>query len=200
MRVSQADYRSVRVQTAGLTLLLRYCLYQDDEERLPESITCEGNSVVAYFLASTIRDSLGETPHGFYVDRRWKILREGRFALPFTLDLPRAAPFLFPGAAAGGQPPASPLYVAESHSAYPNGLYVFSEPEGLAVFCDPEPEPDERGSIGLWSQRETEHGALRLEVRYPDTTRPAARLPRSARRSRRRAQATLPCLVSALTG
>lgn len=202
MRVSQADYRSVRVQTAGLTLFLRYCLYQDDEERLPESITCDGNTVVAYFLASTIRDSLGETPQGFYVDRRWKILREGRFALPFTLDLPRAAPFLFPGALAGGQPPASPQYVAESRLAYPNGLYVFSEPEGLAVFCDPEREPDEQGSIALWSHREAEHGALRLEVRYPDATRPAAhsarlpRLPRSTRRARRGAVAPLPCLVS----
>jgi len=195
MLVSQADYRTVRVQTASLTLLLRYALYQDDEERLPESISCDGRSVVAYFLASTIRDVIGETPYGFYVNRQWKIVRDGRFALPFILDLPGPAPFLFPGAASGSRPPAAPLRVGETRSAYPNGLYVFSAPEGLAVFSDPEAQPAEQGSVSLWSLRDTEHPALRLELRYPDATRPGHRAPH---RRRRRPPATppLPCLVS----
>lgn len=196
MRVFQADYRTVRVETAGLSLLLRYCLYQDDEERLPESISCQGNAVVAYFLASTIRDLIGETPQGFYVHRRWKILREGCFALPFCLELPVSAPFLFPGAAADTRPPASPRHVGEDRSAYPNGLYLFSTPAGLAVFSDPEPEAAEKGSVAIWSLQEVGRAGVRLQVRYPDATRAPQRPPRRRRRGPARAS-TLPCLPSA---
>ncbi len=86
MRITQADFRTVRIVAGGLTVLLRYSLYQDGDERLPESIACRGDQVTAYFLASTIRDFIAPERHGLSIQRSWTVLQEGRVGLSFCLE------------------------------------------------------------------------------------------------------------------
>ena len=88
MRIAQADFRSVQIEKGSTRFRLRYSLYQDGEIRYPESITCQGDTVVAYFLTSTIRDYAAENAHGLSVERHWKIVPGGTFGLNFCLEFP----------------------------------------------------------------------------------------------------------------
>jgi len=91
MRISQANLRTVKIEKHSISCRLLYSLLQDGEIRYPESITCRGDTVVAYFLTSTIRDYIADTGYGFFIERHWNIVPEGSFGLSFCLDFPRPA-------------------------------------------------------------------------------------------------------------
>ncbi len=169
MQISQADFRTVRIIRGAASFLLRYSLYQDGEERLPESIVCRGDTVVAYFLTSTIRDFILSEHSGFSVQRSWKIVPEGAFALSFCLDILDAAeiPCLFPGIYAAQTIPQQPFLASGVRTAYANALYLFSEPESILIFSDPPRSAMETGSIELKRHSIEEETLLRTEVRIP---------------------------------
>jgi hypothetical protein len=186
MRIAQADFRSVQIEKGSTCFRLRYSLFQDGEIRYPESITCQGDTVVAYFLTSTIRDYLAENARGLSVERHWKIVPEGSFGLNFCLEFP-ANPemtYLFPGLSAGpiGE---SGCLAAGDRSAYANGVYLFRDPESVCLFCDPARRPEEAGSIELQPLPGQEsEGFLRAEIRVPAApavaASPAAHFPAAA--------------------
>jgi hypothetical protein len=170
MRISQADFRTVQIDKGSVSCRVRYSLYQDGEFRYPESITCRGETVVAYFLTSTIRDYIAETAHGFAIDRHWRIAPEGSFSLNFYLEFPADSEtaYLFPGLKSSASVPDSGYLAPGDRTAYANGLYLFGEPESVLIFSDPARCPEETGSIELrHGQSEDDQGRIRTEVRVP---------------------------------
>jgi len=194
MLVSQADFRTVKIEKGPLAFLLRYSLYQNGEERLPESITCRGDTVVAYFLTFTIRDYIAERPDGFAVERNWKIIPEGAFALSFCLDFPSAAevPYLFPGLHAGMAVSKQPILAPGARTACANGLYLFSDPESFLIFSDPPRTEEEAGSVALKHMDIEEESYLRIEVLIPG----AAPLDNNPAKRSRRAEFSQACFQS----
>ena len=174
MQITQADFRTVHIRKDGLSFFLRYNLYQDGEERFPESINCREDSVVAYFLTSTIRDFIRETAWGFSVERSWKIVPEGQFALTFCLDLPEPAAYslLLPAAAAssGAELPARGLAAAGQDTAIPNGAYLLGATRSVLVFSDPLPGAPGPGSVSGRCVTADEEWMLRTEIRLPGLT------------------------------
>jgi len=196
MQVAQADFRTVHIRKDDLSFFLRYNLYQDGEERFPESINCREDTVVAYFLTSTIRDYLRETAWGFAVERSWAIVPEGQFALSFCIDLPEPAPFslLLPAASAasGAALPPAGLAASGQDTAVPNGAYILGDTRSVLVFADPLPEVPGPGSVRGHRALVDEEPMLRTEIRLPGLTEeePEAGLltARASRPSRRRTQ------------
>jgi hypothetical protein len=189
MQITQADFRTVRIRKEGLSFFLRYSLYQDGEERFPESINCREDTVVAYFLTSTIRDFLRETTWGFAVERSWKIVPEGQFALSFCLDLPAAAAstMLLPAAAAAGEVTPEGLRATGWNTAYPNGLYLFLGPRSVLVFSDPLAGALGPGFVRGYRAVIDEEAVIRTEIRVPgegDSAEPS----RASRSGRGRVQ------------
>jgi hypothetical protein len=181
MRIAQADFRSVQIEKGSTRFRLRYSLYQDGEIRYPESITCQGDTVVAYFLTSTIRDYAAENAHGLSVERHWKIVPGGTFGLNFCLEFPTdpEMTYLFPGLSAGPIGESGCLATGD-RSAYANGVYLFRNPESVCLFCDPARRPEEAGSIELQPLAgEEREGFLRAEIRVPAAS-PAAASPAAA--------------------
>jgi hypothetical protein len=169
MRIKQADFRTIEIEKRSISYRLRYSLYQDGDIRYPESISCRGDTVVAYFLTSTIRDFLNETVHGFCIERHWTIVPEGSFGLSFYLEVPcdPGTAYLFPGVQAGRPVPASIEPVAGELTCYPNGLFLFTKPEAVLVFSDPPTSTGESGSIAVQRPRDEETDSVRIEVRIP---------------------------------
>jgi hypothetical protein len=195
MQIHQADFRTVLIRKGGLAFYLRYSLYQDGEERFPESINCREDTTVAYFLTSTIRDFLRETPWGFAVERTWSIVPEGQFALSFCVDLPdnAAHPLLLPGVAAASETTAEGMWASGWDTALPNAAYVSTGNQGVLVFSDPvllvPPGPQAAagalgpGCVSVQRVVVDEETVVRTEIRVPDPHVPA--LPASRRSSRR---------------
>ena len=174
MRITQADFRTVRIAADGLTVLLRYSLYQNGDERLPESITCRGDQVIAYFLTSTIRDFIAPGEGGFAIQRNWAVLQEGRVGLSFCLEFPEltGAAYLLPGAARGQSAPRQVEPADGALTALPNAVYLLASNRSVLVFTDPPRSELERGSVELRRLVEEEEPLVRVEVRYPP--RPSA--------------------------
>jgi hypothetical protein len=170
MRISQADFRTIQIAKGSVSCRLRYNLYQDGEIRYPESISCRADTVVAYFLTSTIRDFIAETAHGFCIERHWNIVPEGSYGLSFCVEFPAEAKmaYLFPGLHAGRSDPETSYLAAGERTCYANGLYLFRDPESVLIFSDPPASIREAGSIELQYLR-NEEGAdtLRAELRVP---------------------------------
>ncbi|UCF98578.1 MAG: hypothetical protein JSV89_03345 [Spirochaetaceae bacterium] len=170
MRIVQADFRTVTIEKGTISCRLRYSLYQDGEIRYPESISCRGDTVVAYFLTSTIRDYIAENGHGFCIERHWNIVPEGNFGLSFCLEFPADAEmtYLFPGLNAGRVVPQTSHLAPGDRTCYANGLFLFREPESVLIFSDPTASLGEVGSIEL---RRLEYGGdadfVRVELRVP---------------------------------
>ena len=139
MRITQEDFRTVRIAADGLTVLVRYSLYQNGDERLPESIACREEQVIAYFLTSTIRDFISRQEGGFAIQRTWTVLQEGRFGLSFCLEFPEltGASYLFPGVARGDAAPLLAEPVDGSLTALPGAVYLLSGRRSAVVFADP---------------------------------------------------------------
>ena len=169
MRITQEDFRTVRIDADGLTALLRYSLYQNGDERLPESIACRDEQVVAYFLTSTIRDFISRQEGGFSVQRTWTVLQEGRFGLSFCLEFPEltGASYLFPGVARGDAAPLQPEPTDGSLTALPGAVYLLSGRRSALVFADPPRSPLDRGSVEVSRLAEEEVPRVRVELRYP---------------------------------
>jgi hypothetical protein len=169
MRITQADYRTVRIAAGGLTVLLRYSLYQDGDERLPESIACRGDQVTAYFLASTIRDFIAPERHGLSIQRSWTVLQEGRVGLSFCLEFPEltGAAWLLPGVARGESVPLEAEPADGSLTALPAGLYLLAGRASVLVFADP-PAAERRGSsVELARLVQEEEPLVRVELHRP---------------------------------
>jgi hypothetical protein len=187
MQITQTDLRSVRITRGPLSLLLRYSLYQDGEERLPESINCSGDTAVAYFLTSTIRDFFTETAGGFTIERSWKIVPRGSFAVSFCLDFEGVpVPYLFPGQAAGEAPPRAGLRVLGDRTAYPNALYLFLRPHALLLFTDGGTSPGQWASLELRPLVIEEEPVMRAELRFPSGEEPLSAPARPSLPGRRR--------------
>jgi hypothetical protein len=187
MQITQADARTVRIEKEGVTVLLRYSLYQNQDERLPESITCRGEQTVAYFLTATIRDSLSDTREGFSVVRRWAVIPEGDLSLSFCLDFPQlfSASYLIPGVEGGDSAPKEGRPVDGSLAAWPNALCLFADRRAVLIFSDPPRSPLDRGSVELARLVQEEERLLRVTVRFPSqASRPAAGKPDRRARSR----------------
>jgi hypothetical protein len=175
MQITQADARTVRIEKEGVTALLRYSLYQNQDERLPESITCRGEQTVAYFLTATIRDSLLDTRDGFSVVRRWVVIPEGELALSFCLDFPQlfSASYLIPGIEAADTAPKEGQPVDGSLASWPNALCLFADRRAVLIFSDPPLGPLDRGSVELARMEQEEERFLRVTVRFPPRGSPA---------------------------
>jgi hypothetical protein len=169
MRIKQADFRTIQIEKRSFSYRLRYSLYQGGDIRYPESITCRGDTVVAYFLTSTIRDFISETAHGFCIERHWTIVPEGIFGLSFYLEIPcdPGTAYLFPGVQAGRSVPACIEPVAGERTCYPNGLFLFTKPDAVLIFSDPPISNNEAGSIAVLRPREEETDSVRIEIRIP---------------------------------
>jgi len=169
MRITQADFRTVRIAADGLTVLLRYSLYQNGDERLPESITCRGDQVIAYFLTSTIRDFIAPGEGGFAIQRNWAVLQEGRVGLSFCLEFPEltGAAYLLPGVARGQSAPRQVEAADGALTALPNAVYLLASNRSVLVFSDPPRGELERGSVELRRLVEEEEPLVRVEVRCP---------------------------------
>jgi hypothetical protein len=188
MRIKQADFRTVQIEKLSLSCRLRYSLYQDGEIRYPESITCRGDTIVAYFLTSTIRDFVAETPHGFCIERHWNIVPEGSFGLSFCLELPTdpEMAYLFPGVRSGRPVPRSGELFPGERTCYANGLFLFRKPESLLIFSDPPASPEGAGSIEVRRlQYENEADFARAEIRVPAAVKPPEKETRKGREERR---------------
>jgi hypothetical protein len=169
MRISQANIRTVKIEKNTISCRLHYSLLQDGEIRYPESITCRGDTIVAYFLTSTIRDYIADTAHGFCIERHWKIVPEGSIGLSFCLDFPMdsVVAFLLPGLGAG-RPISEEGYLAPGQrTAFANALYLFSHPESVLIFSDPAGSMKESGSIELKRLHDDDETFLRAEIRVP---------------------------------
>jgi hypothetical protein len=192
MQITQADARTVRIEKEGVTALLRYSLYQNQDERLPESITCRGEQTVAYFLTATIRDSLLDTRDGFAVVRRWVVIPEGELALSFCLDFPQlfSASYLIPGVEGADAAPREGQPVDGSLASWPNALCLFADRRAVLIFSDPPLTALDRGSVELARMEQEEERILRVTVRFPPGGIPAAS-GKPERRARSQAQALL---------
>jgi hypothetical protein len=167
MRITQADFRTVRIAAGGLTVLLRYSLYLDGDERLPESITCRGDQVTAYFLTSTIRDSILPEENGFAIRRSWTVLQECRVAPGFCLEFPQltGASWLLPGVARGESVPLQAEPADGALTALPGAVYLLAGKTSVLVFADPS--RDQHGSVELSRLVEEEEPRVRVELRFP---------------------------------
>ena len=192
MQITQADARTVRIEKEGVTALLRYSLYQNQDERLPESITCRGEQTVAYFLTATIRDSLLDTRDGFAVVRRWVVIPEGELALSFCLDFPQlySASYLIPGVEGAEAAPKEGQPVDGSLASWPNALCLFADRRAVLIFSDPPLTALDRGSVELARMEQEEERILRVTVRFPPRASPALS-GKPERRARSQAQALL---------
>lgn len=181
MQITQADFRTVRLQVNGVTVLLRCSLEHNGDERLPESIACREAQSVAYFLTATIRDYFRASEDGLTIQRTWSVLQEGRLGLSFCLDFQglTGASCLIPGAACGEARQAGPA--AGELSALPNALYLIGETRSVALFTDPPRTAAERGSVELARLTVDDEPYLRVEIRFP----PRLSLPRPPRRGKR---------------
>jgi hypothetical protein len=170
MRITQADFRTIRVEKLSIPFRLRYSLYQDGEMRYPESITCRGDTAVAYFLTSTIRDFIADTAYGFCIERYWNIVPEGNFGLSFCLEIPidSEVTYLFPGVAVGQPVPQSMQRYPGERTCYANGLYLMGKTESVLIFSDPAASRGETGSIEVQRlQEDGETDYARIELRVP---------------------------------
>jgi hypothetical protein len=169
MRILQANLRTVEIEKHSISCRLRYSLFQDGEIRHPESITCRGDTVVAYFLTSTIRDYIADTAYGFCIERHWKIVPEGSFGLNFCLDFPvdTDVAYLFPGRRAGRPISDEGYLVSGQRTTYANALYLFKVPESVLIFSDPARSRQESGSIELRRLHNDDKIFLHAEVRVP---------------------------------
>ncbi|MBA7628817.1 hypothetical protein ES703_36313 [subsurface metagenome] len=187
MRIAQSDLRTVRIEKDALRFYIRYSLRWNGRQRLPESITTAGNNVAAYFLTSTIRDSILETPWGIAVERNWLVVPAGEFTLSFCLDFPDliSAPYYFPCITAG--PPASQADLMQSASppssapcinkkqiriwgektSYPCSLFLYAEPCSVMIFTDPPKDRDDSGIIGIGKRQLEDESYLRVELFFP---------------------------------
>jgi len=189
MRITQVDFRTVQIEKHPTRCRLRYNLYQEGEIRYPESITCRADTVVAYFLTSTIRDFITETAHGFHVDRHWNIIPEGSFGLSFRLEFPADAKisYLFPGLSTGDSVPPEGHRVSGRTTSYANGLYLFGKPESTLIFTDTPRSPTEAGSIEVKPEQGPEDQPLvGVEVRIPSASPELP--PKKSRKKNARAQ------------
>jgi len=188
MRITQADFRTVRIAVGGLTVLLRYSLYQDGEERLPESIACRGDQVTAYFLASTIRDFIAPERYGLSIQRSWTVLQEGRVGLSFCLEFPEltGAAWLLPGVARGESVPLQAEPADGSLTALPAGLYLLAGKASVLLFADPPAGARQGSSVELARLVQEEEPLVRVELH-----RPPRAVAAPGRRSAPRAQAAL---------
>ena len=168
MRISQADLRTIEIEKHSISCRLRYSLFQDGEIRYPESITCRGDTVVAYFLTSTIRDYIADTAYGFCIERHWRIVPKGSFGLSFCLDFPvdTDVAYLFPGLRAGRPISDEGYLVPGRRTTYANALYLFKVPESVLIFSDPARSREESGSIEL-KRLHNDETFLRAEMRVP---------------------------------
>ena len=169
MRISQANLRTVNIEKHSISCRLLYKLFQDGEIRYPESITCRGDTVVAYFLTSTIRDYIADTGYGFCIERHWNIVPEGNFGLSFCLDFPVGTDvaYLFPGLRAGC-PITDEGYLASGRrTTFANALFLFKVPESVLIFSDPARSREESGSIGLMRLQNDDGTFLRAETWVP---------------------------------
>jgi hypothetical protein len=187
MRITQADFRTVHIVSGGLSVLLRYSLYQNLDERLPESITCRGDQVTAYFLTSTIRDFIAEEEHGLSIQRSWNVLQEGRVGLSFCLEFPglTGAAWLLPGVARGESVPLQAEPADGALTAMPGALYLLAGRSSVLVFTDPPPGGRLRDSVELARLVEEEEPRVRVELHRP---------PRVGAGAGRKAKASLPAL------
>jgi hypothetical protein len=188
MRVTQTDFRTIQVEKLSKSFRLRYSLYQNGEMRYPESITCRGDTVVAYFLTSTIRDFIAETAHGFCIERHWNIVPEGIFGLSFCLEIPidSEAAYMFPGVTIGQPVPQSVERCTGEQTCYANGLFLIGKQESVLIFSDPAASPGETGSIEVQRlQDDGETYVARTELRIPAAGEP------SQKEARKRRQETL---------
>jgi hypothetical protein len=170
MHVTQADFRTIQIEKPSLSLKLRYSLYQDGEMRYPESITCRGDTVVAYFLTSTVRDFIAETAHGFSIERHWNIIPEGSFGLSFCLEMPVGSDvtYLFPGVAIGQPVPRSVTRNRGEQTCFANGLFLLGKQDSVFVFSDPAASAEETGSIEIQCVQQDEAADFaRIELRVP---------------------------------
>jgi hypothetical protein len=169
MRITQADFRTVRIVADGLSVLLRYSLYQNGDERLPESITCRGDQVIAYFLTSTIRDFIAAEEHGLSVQRSWNVLQEGRVSLSFCLEFPEltGAAWLLPGVARGESVPLQAEPADGALTALPGAVYLLAGKTSVLVFADPPPGGQLRDSVELSRLVEEEEPLVRVELHRP---------------------------------
>ena len=172
MRITQADFRTVRIVAGGLTVLLRYSLYQNGDERLPESITCRDDQVTAYFLTSTIRDFIAIEPHGLSIQRSWTVLQEGRVGLSFCLEFPEltGAAWLLPGVARGESVPRQAEPADGALTALPGAVYLLAGKASVLVFADPSGGGQLRDSVELARLVEEEEPLVRVELRRPPRT------------------------------
>jgi hypothetical protein len=169
MQISQADARTVRIEKEGITALLRYSLFQNQDERLPESITCRGEQTVAYFLTATIRDSIVDVRGGFSVSRHWAVIPAGELALSFCLDFPQlySAPYLLPGVERSDSAPKEGRPVDGSLTSLPNALCLFADRLAVLVFSDPPLTPLGLGSVQLNRIAQDDERLLRVTIRFP---------------------------------
>jgi len=184
MRIKQADFRTIQIEKLSISFRLRYSLFQDGEIRYPESITCRGDTAVAYFLTSTIRDFIAETAHGFYIERHWNIVPEGSFGLSFCLEVPSQPEmaYLFPGINIGQTVPQSGELLTGERTCYANGLFLFRKPESVLIFSDPAASPEEVGSIEVKHlQHDEETAFARTELRVPSAVKPPEKATRRGR-------------------
>jgi len=170
MRIKQADFRTIQIDKLSISFRLRYSLYQDGEMRYPESIACRGDTAVAYFLTSTIRDFIAETAHGFYIERHWNIVPEGNFGLSVCLEIPvdSEVAYLLPGVNIGQPIPQSIRRSPGERTCYANGLFLIGKPESALIFTDPAASPKEGGSVELQRlHHDEERECARIELRIP---------------------------------
>ncbi len=172
MRITQADFRTVRILADGLSVLLRYSLYQNNDERLPESIACRGDQVTAYFLTSTIRDFIAAEEHGLSIQRSWNVLQEGRVGLSFCLEFPEltGAAWLLPGVARGESVPLQAEPADGALTALPGAVYLLAGKASVLVFADPPPGGLLRDSVELARRVEEEEPLVRVELHRPPRT------------------------------
>ena len=170
MRITQSDFRSVRIEKSSLIFFIRYSLYWSGQKRLPESTVSHEDHVIAYFLTSKIRDCILETESGLSIERSWSVLQEGEITLSFCLDFPFiSAPYLFPCIDSGTYVGKETIHVSGEQTVYPCSLFLYSEPDPVLIFSDPPKTKAQSGSIGMKRILREEEPFLRVELHFtPD--------------------------------
>ncbi len=196
MRITQADFRTVRVLSDGLSVLLRYSLYQNGDERLPESIACRGEQVTAYFLTSTIRDFIAAEDYGLSIQRSWNVLQEGEVGLSFCLEFPEltGATWLLPGVARGESVPLQAEPADGTLTALPAAVYLLAGKASVLVFADPSAGGPLHDSVELVRLVEEEEPLVRVELHRPSRVGAGAQARYSGAASGRKPKGGQPAL------
>jgi hypothetical protein len=173
MKITQTSSRAIRIDTGSGGFSVPYRIFWNGHDRDPESIVLDGNKVRAFFLFATVRDEITEDANGIRISRSWSVMAPGSLRLTIETDFDAAdgtPACLFPGAAAGIEPPYS---MSGERTSLPCAVFLFSKAAGVLLYSSLPVDAGDAASIGI-SRVDGEDGPIvRAETRIPPLVKPA---------------------------